>query len=252
MLIIKDIRNSIQKHPTKKPSYRKLSDIKYINIHHSLTTDGGAEAFARYHVGTKGWSVMGYTYVILKNGIVQFCSDWNVITPHVGNSNRESLGICMVGDFRTQEPTKEQYEALYNLIERLQKELGISTKNIRGHQEMPSYSWKQCPALDMDSLRGNIEKKNYKPVKNNFNNDSKIEFKYPPVKVYETIEEKGDDLLMLENYQWTMLEMALKEFHDKGILNDDAWAKKAANKSLSMSELAFLNTILIQRNLFGK
>jgi N-acetylmuramoyl-L-alanine amidase len=153
-----DIRHSIRKHPTKPPSMRNRSDITHIAVHHSATKSGTPEAFANYHVGTLGWSRMGYTYVITKDGVVHWCADWEVKTPHVGNSNKWALGICLVGDFRTEEPTKEQWTSLYSLLAYVRKELNIPTKNVWSHQEFPTYSWKPCPSLDMNEIRRKVDK----------------------------------------------------------------------------------------------
>jgi hypothetical protein len=152
-----DIRHSIRKHPTKQPGIRKMSDIKNIIIHHSLTQTGSAEAYADYHIGTHGWSRMGYTYVIEQNGDVKFCADHTVITPHVGNHNKESLGICLTGDFREQKPTPEQYKSLMQLLVTLRGVL--PNAQIKGHSEMEGYSWKPCPVINMDQVRKDFEER---------------------------------------------------------------------------------------------
>lgn len=151
-----DKRNSIRKHPTKKPSTRTINQITHIAIHHSLTLSGSAEAFANYHVGTNDWSVMGYHYVVNKDGSIDWCSDHTVVTPHVGNHNRYSLGICMVGDFRTQQPTEKQYEATLWLVNHLQKQLPNKCQ-IWGHSQYSGYQSKQCPVIDMNKFRKDVE-----------------------------------------------------------------------------------------------
>jgi N-acetylmuramoyl-L-alanine amidase len=157
-----DIRHSIRKHPTKQPGIRKMSDIKKIIVHHSLTKTGSAEAYANHHVGTNNWSRMGYTYVIEQNGDIKFCADHTVITPHVGNYNKESLGICLTGDFREQKPTPEQYKSLMQLLVTLRGVL--PNAQIKGHSEMEGYSWKPCPVINMDQVRKDLEER-VNPVK---------------------------------------------------------------------------------------
>lgn len=179
-----DRRNDILKHPTKPSPKRLLQDIIGAIVHHSLTKDGSADAFANFHVNTNGWSNMGYTYVIRLNGDIEWCADWNIITPHVGNHNKKYIGICIVGDFRTQKPTATQYNSLYWLLDLLYNktpQLKLNLLELKGHQELGGYAWKQCPALDMDALRGNFKSKVYNPVANNFNNDTKIEFDLPQI-----------------------------------------------------------------------
>lgn len=118
-----------------------------IAIHHSLTTDGSSAAFANYHVGTNGWPGVAYHFVILKNGTIEWNHNLGVLSYHVGNSNKFAVGICVVGDFRTEEPTPAQKQSLYVLVEALKKDLA-NYKLTRGHNEFPSYSWKACPEFD--------------------------------------------------------------------------------------------------------
>ncbi|MBH0171005.1 peptidoglycan recognition protein family protein [Fictibacillus sp. 18YEL24] len=174
-LPVQDIRKSIRVNKTILTEYRSLNDITSIALHHSLTEEGDAHAFANYHIGTLGWSRMGYAFVILKDGTIQWAADLAVKTPHVGSSNRTSLGICFVGDFRYNPPTAEQLASAYGLLELLIKILPNvkDAQGVWGHQEYPDYAWKQCPALDMDSLRGQIASKQYGVVTHNFNNDNK-------------------------------------------------------------------------------
>lgn len=157
---ILDIRNKVARHPTKKLSYRKLTDIRKIVVHHSLTRRGlagsNAEAYFRYHVFTNGWSIGGYSYVIEPDGTIKWCADWNIITPHVGNHNKHCIGICLTGDFRVEDPTNVQYEALLWLIKYLQKELPNKC-DVVGHSELPGYEWKPCPVISMNKVRSDLK-----------------------------------------------------------------------------------------------
>lgn len=150
-----DLRGKLPVHKTKKYSTRKLTDIRSIAIHHSLTVSGSAESFARYHVTTNGWPGIAYTYVVQRDGTVYQCWDHTTIGYHVGNSNKHALGICMVGDFRTQQPTPEQYAATLELTRWLQGQLPNATV-VKGHSEYPDYSWKACPVISMDKFRINL------------------------------------------------------------------------------------------------
>jgi len=149
-----DLRGKLPVHATKRYNSRKLSDIRSIALHHSLTTSGSAEAFARYHVTTNGWPGIGYAYVIGRDGIVYQCWDHTTVSYHVGNSNKHALGICLVGDFRTQQPTSEQYAAALELVRWLQTQLpGLVVK---GHSEYPEYAWKACPVISVDKFRRDL------------------------------------------------------------------------------------------------
>ena len=226
-----DRRRNILRHTWKKSPQRKISDIRGIIIHHSLTESGSADAFARYHVLTNGWSQMGYTFVINRDGRIERCADYTDVTPHVGDYNKHYIGICWVGDFRKQEPTEKQYEALPELITFIRKETGLSlpVTSIRGHQELPSYSWKQCPALDMDSLRGNIQAGVALPVRNNFNNDKKIAIISPKI-----VEKLGE---MQNKVMWDDSELKKGQIGRITILKLINLWKRDANDKLTMARI---------------
>jgi N-acetyl-anhydromuramyl-L-alanine amidase AmpD len=155
-LDIKDKRDSLKKHSTKKYTTRPLSAVKNIIVHHSLTKQGSAEAFARYHVETQGWPGIGYHFVIEKDGDIDWCHDLEVKSYHVGNSNKKSLGVCLVGDFRSELPTKEQMDSLYKLLDALMLDLDVDVAEVKGHSEMPGYDWKPCPVISMDDIRKRV------------------------------------------------------------------------------------------------
>jgi N-acetyl-anhydromuramyl-L-alanine amidase AmpD len=153
---ILDKRYTLAKHKTRLYKKRNVDKITSIAIHHSLTLQGSSEAFARYHINHNGWPGIGYTYVINKNGIIDWCHDWNVKTAHVGNSNKYSLGICLVGDFRKEEPTEEQLQAAADLCMMLIDDIE-SIKEIKAHQDFPGYSWKECPAFDVMKITNRMK-----------------------------------------------------------------------------------------------
>lgn len=152
---IVNLRGKLPVHAVYNYKSRKLTDIRSIAIHHSLTVTGSAEAFAGYHVRTNNWPGIGYHYVIGRDGMIYQCWDHTVVSYHVGNSNKHALGICMVGDFRTQQPTPEQYAAILELTRWLQGQLPNTTV-VKGHSEYPDYSWKACPVISMDKFRKHL------------------------------------------------------------------------------------------------
>lgn len=143
--MIVDKTESLSRHPTKKYQTRELSELKYIVIHNSGTTDGTSESFARYHVKDRDWPGIGYHFVISKNGEIEKTNNQTTISYHVGEQNRESLGICLVGNFDTEKPTQEQYNSLAWLIKELLK--AFPTLEIKGHRDFKSTS---CPGKNFD------------------------------------------------------------------------------------------------------
>ncbi|WP_062048653.1 LysM peptidoglycan-binding domain-containing protein [Bacillus sp. JCM 19034] len=146
---------------TKKGSYSKRTRAITTRVwHHSLTkkhlSDSTAAGFARYHVQSLGWPGVGYTFVIEpcnlvdtqqgKRARIVYCHDIDRRTYHVGNSNQFSLGICVAGDYRTDEldePTRASIAELHAAL--IADKIGNDDKS---HQEMPGYSWKACCVFD--------------------------------------------------------------------------------------------------------
>ncbi|WP_078554977.1 N-acetylmuramoyl-L-alanine amidase [Bacillus alkalicellulosilyticus] len=148
-----DKRNSLARHRSRTYRRRSRSAITNIAIHHSATTSGSAEAFARYHVNELGWPGIGYHYVVDKDGSIHWCHDLEVVSYHVGNSNGRAVGICMVGDFRSQTLGDAQRNAAQELTAWLISELNLSIDDVLGHIEFPGYSWKPCPSVNMNTFR---------------------------------------------------------------------------------------------------
>ncbi|WP_101844207.1 N-acetylmuramoyl-L-alanine amidase [Halobacillus sp. Marseille-P3879] len=142
---LKDLRGKTA-HNGWQPVY-DVSVKTDIAIHHSLTKEGDSYSFANYHVHTNGWHEIAYAFVILKDGTIEWNHDLGVLSYHVGNSNKFAVGICLVGDFRSEKPTEAQKRSLKQLVDCLKKDMP-NYKRTRGHNEFPGYSWKACPEFD--------------------------------------------------------------------------------------------------------
>jgi len=153
---IVDVRNQLARHPSKNYAKRTLDTIKYLVIHHSATRGGDAFSFARYHVNSQDWPGIGYHYVVLENGTVQWTNDLTVTSYHVKGYNPQSVGICLVGDFTTGTLKNQQKDALVELTRNLLSKLNLGLDAVVGHNELNPGST-QCPALDMEALRQHIK-----------------------------------------------------------------------------------------------
>jgi N-acetylmuramoyl-L-alanine amidase len=149
---ITDVTQDLPKHPSKTYATRAISDITHIVVHHSATETGSAEAFARYHVQEQGWPGVGYHYVIGQDGYIKKCHPAEIISYHASGYNSRSLGVCLVGNFDEQKPTRVQLDALIELLKQLMKAYGI--RNVIGHREVP-HTNKSCPGknVNMDEIR---------------------------------------------------------------------------------------------------
>lgn len=66
--------------------------------------------------------------------------------------------------------------------------------------------------------------------------------------LYKYDDQKGDDRLDLTNVQQKMLVDALTMLLNKGLISDIAWIEKAQKETLTISELTWLNTIILSRS----
>ncbi len=133
---------------------------KYIVIHHSDTVTGNAAIFDRYHRETNGWSNgLGYHFVIGNgsesgDGEIEIGGRWTrqIHGAHAGNNtyNQKGIGICLVGDFQTQQGASDkQQAALRSLCQELMRQFGISKERVIGHTDVPGKST-SCPGRNFD------------------------------------------------------------------------------------------------------
>lgn len=148
-----DIRDSLPKHATKSWS-KRTGKIIYFCIHHSATlATVSAESMAQYHI-SRGYPGIAYHYVIGPDGTISWCNDDDNFTWH-GHDFNSGLGVCLVGDFVKNEPTRAQLEAARRLYYVKQKEHG--PLSLVGHKEAPRAKT-QCPGINWDTWKKEIIK----------------------------------------------------------------------------------------------
>ncbi|MBU9720845.1 MULTISPECIES: N-acetylmuramoyl-L-alanine amidase [Bacillaceae] len=150
---LEDVKDQLTTHPNRTYSSHRIEEISYITIHHSATPSGNAESFANYHVNNNNWPGIGYHFVILRNGDVQWTNRLEVTSFHTGGHNTGNIGICLVGDG---EFTDIQIDRVVELVAALREDLYVPVRRVLGHNEHPEQST-ACPSLDMDMLRGRID-----------------------------------------------------------------------------------------------
>lgn len=139
--------------------------IDYIALHCSATKDGQnftVNDISRLHTAPKpqgrGWSDIGYHYVIHLDGSVHKGRDVDLIGAHVENYNAHSIGICYVGGTDKSGKAKDtRTTAQKAAILKLLKELRVKYPKaiIQGHRDFPGVA-KACPSFDAKSEYKNI------------------------------------------------------------------------------------------------
>ena len=128
------------------------SEIRKIIIHCSATRAGddsvNAAVIDKWHKA-RGWSGIGYHFVILIDGTIETGRKINVRGAHTKGLNSESWGICYVGgveqDGKTPKDTRteKQKDSLAYLLYFLK--LFAPEATIHGHRD---FSHKACPSFD--------------------------------------------------------------------------------------------------------
>lgn len=101
------------------------------------------EDIRRWHTQERGFSDVGYHYVILLDGSIQVGRSLETIGAHCYGHNKASVGVCYIGGKGQDTRTKEQKESLNILLKTLKKIYPIAT--IHGHRD---FSDKDCPSFD--------------------------------------------------------------------------------------------------------
>lgn len=117
--------------------------MKNIIIHCSASPNGRndrASDIHRWHT-EKGWSGIGYHYVICVDGAIETGRPEYWQGAHASGHNRDSIGICLIG---TDSFDNKQLNSLNNLV----KNLTVKYPNaeIIGHNEI---SAKTCPGFNV-------------------------------------------------------------------------------------------------------
>ena len=105
------------------------------------------EEIRRWHVEERGWSDIGYHYVIDLQGEIHEGRDIERTGAHCKGHNFHSIGIAYVGGKREGKPADTRTEAQKDGLETILQYLKILYPSavIFGHRD---FSEKQCPCFD--------------------------------------------------------------------------------------------------------
>lgn len=141
-----------------------MRKIAHIVIHCSATPPGqdiGASEIRSWHLA-RGWSDIGYHWVVRRNGWLDKGRGEAVPGAHVEGWNRNSIGICLVGGVDEQgEPDPNFTEAQYRALAGLLREIRARhpRAEIAGHRDFPGVK-KACPSFDVRAWWADCEQAN--------------------------------------------------------------------------------------------
>lgn len=119
-------------------SKRKKTDT--IVLHHSASKEAFATLIHQWHKN-RGWSGIGYHFVVRKNGTVERGRPIDCIGAHCTNENSHTIGICFEGNFQEEDMAAIQIKAGRELIDYIQALYGNKLKIVR-HRDLMATA---CP-----------------------------------------------------------------------------------------------------------
>lgn len=126
-------------------------NIKELIVHCSATPEGKdftVSQIREWHL-QRGFSDIGYHYVIYRDGSIHIGRDESVIGAHCTSHNTNSIGVCYIGgcasDGKTPKDTRttEQKQSLVKLLKELKTK--YPQASIHGHRDFAN---KACPSFD--------------------------------------------------------------------------------------------------------
>jgi hypothetical protein len=151
------LTNSVRREIDRAPVLRER--WRFIIVHNSGTRQGNARIFDYYHRNVRRMrNGLAYHFVIGNgtssgNGEIEVGDRWRrqINGGHVHSDylNNISLGICLVGDFNRDQPTRAQLDSCEELIRYLRDRCGKVERHdipVRPHREMNPPRWPtDCP-----------------------------------------------------------------------------------------------------------
>lgn len=129
--------------------------IDEVVIHHSWRPtsaqyrgEATIDAIRDYHVNTRGWSDIGYHWLVGPDGQVFQGRKMGRSGAHVLNRNAHTIGVCMIADFDAEDPQAwGGWDETLRLVRALLDRFKLPVGKIRFHREFQS---KTCPGTRMD------------------------------------------------------------------------------------------------------
>lgn len=142
--------------------YEERPTTEVIVIHHSgfpdADRDSSAEDIHKFHQEVNGWAGIGYHYVIRKDGTIEQGRRPKAVGAHAYQHNRNSIGICVAGNFNLGKPNAKQMESLKLLTAWLCQKYRLNPMSkgvIVGHRDLNDTT---CPGENLYSRLGELRR----------------------------------------------------------------------------------------------
>lgn len=114
---------------------RGKRNIKKIIIHHSASpVSTTVEDIDRWHKD-RGWRGIGYHYVCLQDGSIAEGRNINRAGAHTRGYNKDSIGLCITGNFENHHCPKPRFDKLMSFVAKLIDKHNLSWDHVYYHQQ---------------------------------------------------------------------------------------------------------------------
>lgn len=139
-------RKNWTRHGLASSNINPMNGVSKITIHHEgwtpfTSTSAAAtydriESIRQIHTRDRGWSDIGYHFVIDRQGRIIEGRPLAYQGAHVSENNPHNLGILVLGNFEKQTPSKKQIEALGRFARQMMQTHRVPASMVRTHQEI--------------------------------------------------------------------------------------------------------------------
>ena len=127
-----------------------MRDLNRIILHCSATREGkdfSVDTIRDWHVNGRGWSDIGYHWVIRLDGSIEVGRPLEKSGAHTKGHNKDSVGVCYIGgcdaDGKPKDTMNEEQEKAWRMIVLSLRTL-YGDLTIHGHNEFAN---KACPSF---------------------------------------------------------------------------------------------------------
>ena len=128
-----------------------MRDLNRIILHCSATREGkdfSVDTIREWHVNGRGWSDIGYHWVIRLDGSIEVGRPLEKSGAHTKGHNKDSVGVCYIGgcdaDGKPKDTMNPEQEKAWRMIVLSLRTLYGNHITIHGHNEFAN---KACPSF---------------------------------------------------------------------------------------------------------
>jgi N-acetyl-anhydromuramyl-L-alanine amidase AmpD len=122
-----------------------MRDIDLIVVHHTASPqDATFDSIRNYHINDRGWSDIGYHYVIGPEGTLFLGRPVWRIGAHAKGKNSKSIGVSVIGNYESDTLTCAIRVQLYQLLNDLKRH--FPNAQVVGHRDVAATL---CPGKNL-------------------------------------------------------------------------------------------------------